>query len=315
MPRVIVVGSSNTDMTVRVPGLPSPGETVLGGAFAMSPGGKGANQAVAARRAGADVVFITAVGDDDLGRNAIEGYRREGIETAHIRTVTGCPSGVALIFVSDQGENVIGVAPGANSELTAEQIDALPQSLFRAGDILLVGLEIPLPAAIRTLERGKSSGLTVILNPAPAPKCGRSELRRLLASTDLITPNEGEARALLESTGATMGSSDEQLRALLALGPKTLIVTLGARGCLVASKDDLRETIEPPRVVAVDTVGAGDVFNGSLAVALSEGRTPIDAARWAVAAAAIAVTRTGAQSAAPTRDEIDRLASQHPGTK
>src|SRR4051794_9643133 len=134
MARVIVVGSSNTDMTVRLPALPSPGETVMGGAFAISPGGKGANQAVAARRAGAEVVFVSAVGDDDLGRRALEGYRREGIDVSHIRTIPGVASGVALIYVAESGENMIGVAPGANMELSPDHIDALPDSLFRAGD-------------------------------------------------------------------------------------------------------------------------------------------------------------------------------------
>jgi ribokinase len=276
----------------------------------MSPGGKGANQAVAARRAGADVVFIAAVGDDDLGRNAIKRYRHEGIDTTYIRTVSGCSSGVALIFVSDQGENVIGVAPGANSGLTTEHIELLPESLFCPGDVLLVGLEIPLSTATRTLERGRSAGMIVILNPAPAPKCSNSEMRQLLASADIITPNEGEARAVMDCTGVNIGSWNEDLRDLLSLGPRTVIVTLGAKGCLVASREGLRETIDPPKVVAVDTVGAGDVFNGSLAVALSEGRTPVEAARWAVAAAAIAVTQPGAQSAAPTRDQIERLVAQ-----
>src|SRR5262245_43530562 len=143
MPRIVVVGSSNTDMTVRLPRLPAPGQTVLGSGFATTPGGKGANQAVAARRAGGEVVFITAVGSDDLGKDALEGYRNEGIDVAHAHVSSGVPSGVALIFVADDGENMIGVASGANQTLDARQIERLPDSIFRAGDVLLTGLEIP----------------------------------------------------------------------------------------------------------------------------------------------------------------------------
>src|SRR5947209_19658966 len=144
MPRVVVFGSSNTDMTVRLPRLPSPGQTVLGRSFLTTPGGKGANQAVAARRAGAEVVFVTAVGDDALGQASIERYAAEGICVEHVRVVAGVPSGVALIFVSNDGENMIGVAPGANQKLSQEDIDRLPSSVFPNGDVLLVGLEIPI---------------------------------------------------------------------------------------------------------------------------------------------------------------------------
>ena len=175
MRRVVVVGSSNTDMTVRVPVLPAAGQTVLGDSFVTTPGGKGANQAVAARRAGAEVVFVAAVGDDDLGRQAVERYRREGINVDHIRTVEEVSSGVALIFVSHDGENMIGVASGANQRLNPTDIDRLPDSLFRAGDLLLAGLEIPIPTAIRAMRRGKSSGMTVILNPAPLPRSRRKK--------------------------------------------------------------------------------------------------------------------------------------------
>lgn len=310
MARVIVVGSSNTDMTVRLPALPRPGETVMGGEFAMSPGGKGANQAVAARRAGAEVVFISAVGDDDLGRRALDGYRREGIDVGHVRIISGVPSGVALIYVGEDGENMIGVAPGANHALTPDDIDNLPDSLFRAGDSLLVGLEIPLETAIRALERGKKAGMVVVLNPAPAPTARPEQLRRLLASADVVTPNRGEAAALVGDPERAGSESEHGIRRLLELGPETVVVTLGAQGCLAATRHGVQETISPPMVEAIDTVGAGDTFNGALAVALAEGRPPVEAARWACAAAALAVTRPGAQTGSPTRDEIDRLAAR-----
>ncbi|WP_250847181.1 ribokinase [Aquisphaera insulae] len=302
--RVVVVGSSNTDMTVRVPSLPGPGETVLGGDFAVTAGGKGANQAVASRRAGAEVVFVTAVGDDDLGRRALDGYRREGIDVSHARIVPGVASGVALIFVSEGGENQIGVASGANLELSPSDIDGLPDSIFRPGEILLVGLEIPIPTAIRALRRGRKAGMTVILNPAPAPSLTEAEVRHLLGEADLITPNRVEALMLAGTRPGERPEPKSLALRLLSMGPRTVVMTLGAEGCLVA---DGREAVAvpAPRVEAVDAVGAGDAFNGILAAGLAEGLALPDAVRRAVRGAALAVTRPGAQPALPTRAEID----------
>lgn len=311
MARVIVIGSINTDMTLRLPVLPRPGETVLGGAFAVSPGGKGANQAVAARRAGAEVVLVAAVGDDDFGRNALEGCRREGIDVAHVRIISGVASGVALIYVGDDGENMIGVAPGANLELSPDDVDNLPDSLFQPGDVLLVSLEILMETAIRAMERGKRAGMVVVLNPAPAPTGDPEQVRRLPASADVVTPNRGEAEALVGVSERAGSESDHGICRLLDLGPETVVVTLGAQGCVAATRHGVQETISPPKVRAVDAVGAGDAFNGALAVALAEGRPPVEAARWACAAAALAVTRPGAQTGSPTRDEIDRLAARN----
>lgn len=306
MARVIVLGSSNTDMTVRLPALPAPGQTLLGGAFLTSPGGKGANQAVAARRAGAEVVFITAVGDDDMGRRALDLYGHEGIQVDHARVISGASSGVALIFVGQGGENMIGVAPGANQDLTSEDVDRLPDSLFSPGDALLAGLEIPIRTAIRAMRRGKSAGMTVLLNPAPAPVLSRDEARELLASADILTPNRGEALSLAEIDGTDPIDWDRCAARLLAMGPKAVVITLGAEGCLVVDASRTLK-IPAPRVEAVDTVGAGDAFNGALAVALAEGRPLREAASWASAAAALAVTRPGAQSALPFRKDIDAL--------
>ena len=274
MPRVVVFGSSNTDMTVRLPRLPAPGQTILGHSFLTTPGGKGANQAVAARRAGAEVVFVTAVGDDDLGRQALELYRREGIDVGHARVVEGVASGVALIFVADDGENMIGVAPGANLRLTPEDVDRLPDSVFREGDVLLVSLEIPLETAIRAIRRGFDAGMFTILNPAPAPTLSESEVRELLEDVDVLTPNRVEAMALAGIAPDAPAEPD-----WAACGRR--LVEMGA-GCRdhhpgIARLPDRRRAkpsrpIPAPRVEAVDTVGAGDAFNGALAVALAEDR-------------------------------------------
>ncbi len=326
MPRVVVFGSSNTDMTVRLPMLPAPGQTMLGRSFLTAPGGKGANQAVAARRAGAEVVFITAVGDDDLGRGALEGYRREGIDAGFARVVAGMASGVALIFVDDRGENMIGVASGANLALTPEDVDRLPDELFRAGDVLLAGLEIPAETARRALERGESAGMLTMLNPAPVPELSTSEARALIAAARVVTPNRVEASALALAAAGPDGHDEGQgdpvgpesvgeeaaavARRLLASGAREVVITLGARGGLAVSAGAGMRSIPAVRVEAVDTVGAGDAFTGALAVALAEGRLLFDAVAWAGAAAALAVTRAGAQPSLPYRGDIDGLAAR-----
>ncbi|QEH32706.1 Ribokinase [Aquisphaera giovannonii] len=303
-PRVVVIGSSNTDMTVRVPSLPGAGQTVLGRDFLVSAGGKGANQAVAARRAGAEVAFVTAVGDDDFGRRSLDGYRGEGIDVSFAKTVPGVASGVALIFVSEDGENLIGVASGANLELSPADIDALPDDLFRAGDVLLAGLEIPIPTAIRALRRGKQAGMTAILNPAPAPSLTEAEVGYLLAEADVITPNRIEAIMLAGVRPGEKPGPNALAAGLLAMGPRSVVITLGAEGCLIVHEGESL-AVPSPKVQAVDAVGAGDAFNGILAVGLAEGLSLADAARRAVKGAALAVTRPGAQPALPTRSEID----------
>ncbi len=311
MPRVVVFGSSNTDMTVRLPRLPAPGQTILGHSFLTTPGGKGANQAVAARRAGAEVVFVTAVGDDDLGRQSLELYRREGIDVGHARVVEGMSSGVALIFVADDGENMIGVASGANLGLTPEDVDRLPDAIFRKGDVLLVSLEIPLETAIRAIRRGFAAGMITILNPAPAPSLPESGVRELVKDVWYLTPNRVEAMALAGISPEPTAEPDWNAcgNRMIDMGVYFAIITLGSRGCQVMGAMPLRP-IPAPRVEAVDTVGAGDAFNGALAVALAEDRDVDDAAAWACAAAALAVTRPGAQAASPYRDAIDEMAAR-----
>jgi ribokinase len=311
MPRVIVFGSSNTDMTVRLPRLPAPGQTVLGTSFATTPGGKGANQAVAARRAGAEVILVAAVGDDALGQHALEGYRREGIDVSHVRVVEGISSGVALIYVGEDSENMIGVAPGANLRLSPDDVDRLPATLFRAGDVLLASLEIPMETAIRALRRGRDAEMMTILNPAPAPAIPKSKTRELLAAATMITPNRVEALALagIEPDSALEPDWSECGLRLKEMGPALVVITLGSRGCHVVGATPW--LVPAPRVAAIDTVGAGDAFNGALAAAIACGRE--NAFAWANAAAALAVTQPGAQSALPFREAIDRLCERvHP---
>jgi ribokinase len=316
MGRVVVFGSSNTDMTVQVPRLPAPGQTTLGGSFTTTPGGKGANQAVAARRAGAEVLFVAAVGDDALGRQALDGYRAEGLDVSHIRVAPGSPSGVALIFVDDHGENMIGVAPGANHELTPDYVDGLPDSVFRKDDVLLVSLEIPLETATRALNRGFDAGMFTILNPAPAPVWMESDLRKSLSSVVVLTPNRVEALALAGMQPSNSSEPDwrDLSFRLHEMGPAVVLITLGSRGCQACGAKP-GPLVPAPVVEVVDTVGAGDAFNGALAAAVAESYGKVtwrgvgnEMIAWANAAGALAVTRRGAQAALPRRDAIDRLA-------
>ena len=303
MARVLVLGSSNTDMTVHLARLPVPGETVLGGIFRRGPGGKGANQAVAAARAGGEVTFLTSVGDDAFGRKALEHYAREGIDVSHAKLCRGMASGVALIFVGDEGENMIGVASGANAALSAAEIEGLPDALFVENRVLLIaGLEVPIDAVNTAIARAKRTSMTIILNPAPIPHDLADSA--MLGQVDVLTPNRGELALL---TGIDTRNTDGLERAARTLQTGSLIVTLGSEGCLIFHQGRTRK-IPAHKVNAVDTVGAGDAFNGALAVALAEGRDLEGAASWAMAAAAIAVTSPGAQSALPSREEIDRQA-------
>ncbi len=303
MGRVVVLGASTTDMNIRLPRLPTPGQTLLGGTFFTGPGGKGANQAVAARRAGGDVVFLTAFGDDVFGDQVRRHDEAEGIDLRHAKTVAGEPTGVALIFVADDGENLIGVAMGANSRLGPDDIEALPDSVFNGGGVLLASLEVPVETVARAVERAHKAGMLVVVNPAPGDR--RLADLGVLPMIDVLTPNETEA---------TVMSGDARYDPMAAAGSlrdegvKAVVVTLGGEGCLIVTSEGSTR-IAAHRVEVVDTVGAGDAFNGALAVALAEGRPLADAVRWATAAGAIAVTKPGAQGALPTRDAIDRLFS------
>jgi ribokinase len=299
--KVVVVGSSNTDMVIKTSRIPRPGETIIGGEFFMAGGGKGANQAVAAARAGGDVTFVARVGDDLFGRQAVAGFRRDGIRTGRIIKDRSYASGVALIFVAPDGENSIAVASGANARLSVEDVRRA-RDVIAGANILLMQLETP----IETVEEGAriaaKAGVPVILNPAPARPLSDELLRHIT----ILTPNETEA-AMLAGTRiqGSRGLSNVAER-LLAKGPRAVLITIGAKGAFVATAEK-NQVVPAFKVKPVDTTGAGDAFNGALAVALAENRPLLDAVRFASAAAAIAVTRKGAQPSMPRRREIELL--------
>lgn len=300
-PRILVIGSSNTDMILRLDRLPRPGETILGGEFVTAAGGKGANQAVAAARAGGQVAFIARVGQDMFGDQAIAGFRRDNIDVSHVVRDRQAPSGVALIFVAKDGENCIAVAGGANGRLSPADVRKA-KPVFAGASAVVMQLETPLDTVQAAAELAAKARVPVILNPAPAQPLPA----KLLTLVSILTPNETEAELL---TGVKVTDDATAARAagkLLKRGVQTVIVTLGARGAFVAS-GDLRQKVPGFKVKPVDTVAAGDVFNGALAVALGEGRPLLDAVRFANAAAAISVTRLGAQPSAPKRREIERM--------
>ena len=292
-PKVVVIGSSNTDMTIKGDRLPKPGETVLGGEFRMGPGGKGANQAVAAQRLGADVSFICKVGRDIFGDNAIAGYQKEGIDCSHILR-SDKASGTALILVDGNAENCIAVAPGANADLTPEDVDSVADVICSA-DYLILQLEIPVESVLRAAKIAHEAGVYVILNPAPA--CHLPD--ELFGYISLITPNQTES-ALLSGIEDNLDAAVEKL---MQLGVKDVVVTLGSKGSLVIS-EGTRTLVPSLKVKAVDTTAAGDTFCGALCVALSEGCSLVDAAGFATKASALTVQKMGAQDSIPFRSDI-----------
>jgi len=297
-PRIVVVGSVNTDMVVLGQRIPAPGETVLGGRFVMAAGGKGANQAVAAARLGAEVALVARVGDDLFGRESIDRFVREGIATDFIFRDPAQATGVALILVDAAGENSISVAPGANSALSPEDVEA---AWTRMGpvDAVLLQLEIPLPTVACAVRRAASSGARVILDPAPAAPLDDS----VLADVDCLTPNETEASQLTGIEVVDEPSARAAAKALLARGAKRVIITRGAAGSLVCTSEGSTH-VPCPSVEAVDTTAAGDAFNGGLAFAWTSDRSLVDAAAYASRVAALSVTKSGAQPSLPTADQV-----------
>ena len=301
-PLLLVIGSANMDLVVRSEHIAAPGETVLGEAFRQIPGGKGANQAVAAARLGAEVTFVGRVGNDLFGEAIRAGLQAEGIDITLLQTEPTEPTGVALIGVDAKGQNAITVAPGANSRVSASDVE---QALSRIEGVsaVLLQLEIPLKTVLCATQKAHAAGIPVILNPAPvSPAAPLPD--SLLAQIDVLTPNEHEAAALLGyETTEGLEWKAVALR-LLDKGVKTVVITLGEAGCVLADANGSR-TIPAFTVKAVDTTAAGDCFTGALAVALAEGRSLDEAARFAAQAASISVTRVGAQPSLPTRPEVD----------
>lgn len=297
-PRILIVGSSNTDMVITVGHLPKPGETILGGSFFMNAGGKGANQAVAAARLGGHVILIAKTGDDVFGKQAVRLFEQEGIDTRYMVTDPTAPSGVALITVDTNGENCIAVASGANATLLPA--DLVPaEAAIQQADLILMQLEIPLETITRVAAMAASNNIKIMLNPAPA--CALPSA--LLKHISLLTPNETEAEIL---SGVHVNNTDTAKQAanmIRAQGVETVVMTMGKKGALIMA-DGLEALIPAPVVTAVDTTAAGDVFNGALAVALSEKMPIREAVDFACRAAALSVTRLGAQSSAPYRSEL-----------
>ena len=292
--RVCVVGSFNMDLTTYMARLPRPGETVHGRKFVTGPGGKGSNQAVAAARLGAAVSFVGRVGMDAFGETALQTWAREGIDTQFVRRDPEQATGVAPILVDDSGENMIAVALGANLALSPADVDAAREAIDRA-DVLLIQLEIDLNTVAHALQLAKTLGTRTILNPAPAAALAPE----LLALVDTLTPNETELETLF-------GHVPDDLRTLVQHENQALIVTAGARGALWATQRDSGQ-IPAFEVEVVDTTGAGDAFNGGLAVALAEGRSLQQAIIFANATAALAVTRPGTTASMPRREEVESL--------
>jgi ribokinase len=299
MSRIFVIGSSNTDMVIKSPKLPAPGETIIGGEFLMNPGGKGANQAVAAARLGALVIFACKIGNDIFGKQALEGFQREGIRTDFVLTDKDQPSGIALIIVDEKGENSIAVASGANGTYREKEAEEIIEQIGPA-DIVLLQLEIPVPVVEYAIKSCCKKGARVILNPAPAHLLADE----VFSFVDIITPNETEAELLTGIKITDLTSAAAAAAILLDKGVNHVVITLGPKGAYIHDRS-LQKMIASPVVDAVDTTAAGDIFNGALAVALLETENLESAVDFACRAAAVSVTRMGAQSSAPGRHELN----------
>ena len=290
---LVVLGSINADHILNLETFPTPGETVTGNQYQVAFGGKGANQAVAAGRSGANIAFIACTGDDDTGERVRKQLASDNIDIAPVSVVAGESTGVALIFVNAEGENVIGIHAGANAALTTERVEA-QRGIIAGAEALLMQLESPVESVLAAAKIAHENHTSVVLNPAPA----RVLSDELLALVDIITPNETEAEKL---TGIRVENDDDAARAALALHDKgigTVIITLGSRGVWASVNGEGRR-VPGFKVKAIDTIAAGDTFNGALVTALLEGKAMDDAIRFAHAAAAIAVTRKGAQPSVP----------------
>lgn len=299
MKKIIVIGSSNVDMVVKTSHLPAPGETILGGEFFMNQGGKGANQAVAVKRLGGKLIFATKLGNDILGQQSVGYFKKEGIETRHITLDEKSASGVALISVDEHAENSIVVASGANMLLSEFEVDKVVEEMCE-GDILLMQLEIPLCTVVYAAKKAFEKGVKVVLNPAPARELPEEIFRYLY----MITPNRIEAEMLTGIKIAGKTDAEKAAKELAEMGVKNIIITLGSKGCIVRESSN-SYSIDAFEVEPVDTTAAGDTFNGALCVGLAEGKNLKQAAMMASKASSIAVTRMGAQTSIPYREELE----------
>jgi len=294
---VVVVGSLNMDLIFRTPRMPKAGETLLGGSFDTAFGGKGANQAVAATRLGARVAMVGRVGNDTFGPTLLSGLKGDGIDVSQVRTDAEASTGVALILLEESGENRIVVASGANLNVTPDDVDSTAD-LIRSAKVLLLQLEIPLPAVQRAVEIANKADVQIILNPAPAQPLPIE----LLRGVDILVPNQGEATTLADLPKET--SAEEAAKALRAAGAKVVVVTLGGDGALLISETGTQHIPAFPAEV-VDTTAAGDAFMGGLAAALIKERSLTEAIRWGNAAGSLACTKLGAQPSLPSLDLLE----------
>ncbi|GHT15390.1 ribokinase [Planctomycetales bacterium] len=300
-PKVTVVGSAGVDMVIKAKRFPAPGETITGGTFMQGAGGKGANQAVAAARLGAEVTFVARVGADVFGKQLIDTYQQEGIKTDHIIQDATESTAIALILVDEHGENLISVASGANMHLSGDDV-LQAEAILAESDIIVSQLETPLETLLSVGELARKHGVPLILDPAPAPD--KPLPQELLAHLSYIKPNETEASRLTGIDVVDAASAEKAARILLEQGAKNVIVTLGTKGSLLLTRNGSAELVPAISVQAMDTTGAGDAYSGAFAVAIAQGRTFIEAARFATLAASISVTRLGTQPSLPYLHEL-----------
>jgi ribokinase len=296
MAKILIVGSLNMDLVVRVPHSPKPGETVLGGDFETFPGGKGANQAVAAARMGGEVTMVGRVGNDNFGDTLIQGMVDNNIRTSYVVKDSEVPTGIAMIAVAADGENLIVVASGANFQVSAEDVNTT-RDIMRETDLLLLQLECPIEAVTAAVDLAKAYDVPVVLNPAPAQPLSQ----HLLANVNVLTPNEEELLMLTDEK-----EIEKAIDKALNWGVKNLVITLGANGARVITAGTDKH-IPAHEITAVDTTAAGDAFNGALAVMLAEGKPLLEAVNYGMAAGALAATKRGAQPSLPTRDAVEAL--------